>query len=197
MINQLSPHHSQENNIPPFAHKEHIVWMDMEMTGLDPQTDLILEMATCITNSDLEIIATGPELVIHQSLDTLEAMDDWNRNHHQKSQLWNRVLQSTLTLEQAEEQTLEFIQQYTVPEKNCVAGNSIWQDRRFLITHMPRIHNHLHYRLIDVSSIKELAKRWLPHLQPYPKQNKHRAMDDIKESIEELRHFKHHIFTSS
>ena len=181
-------------NHVPLSHKDHIVWIDMEMTGLDPDQDCILELATLITDNELKIIATGPELVIHQPLATLEAMDNWNRDHHRKSGLWNKVLHSATTVGEAEDLTLKFIEKYTITGKNCLAGNSIWQDRRFIIKHMPRIHSHLHYRLIDVSTIKELGKRWYPQIAAPPKKNMHRAMDDIIESIDELKYFKSKIF---
>lgn len=179
---------------PPEAHKDHIVWIDMEMTGLDPERDFILEIATLITNNELDIIATGPEMVIHQPLAVLEKMDTWNREHHRNSGLWDKVLSSTITTAEAEAATLQFIEPFTVTGKNCLAGNTIWQDRRFIIKHMPRIHEHLHYRLIDVSTIKELGRRWHPTLAPPTKKNMHRAMDDIHESIHELKYFRNKIF---
>ena len=168
--------------------------MDMEMTGLDPLKDKVLEIATLITNNELDIIATGPQLVIRHQESTLEAMDNWNQEHHSKSGLWQRVVDSEISLKQAEDLTYEFIKPYTVEGKNCLAGNTIWQDRRFLIHHMPRIHRHLHYRLIDVSSLKELASRWYPHIKPNPKKNAHRAMDDILESLDELKYYKSCLF---
>lgn len=169
----------------------------MEMTGLDPEHDFILEVATLITNNELEIIATGPEMVLHQPLPILENMDTWNREHHRNSGLWDKVLSSTITTAAAEAVTLQFIEQYTISGKNCLAGNTIWQDRRFIIKHMPRIHEHLHYRLIDVSTIKELGRRWYPTLAPPPKKNMHRAMDDIHESIHELKYFKNTVFVNT
>ena len=174
--------------------EKNIVWMDLEMTGLFPEKDQILEIATLITNPDLEIIATGPELVLHQPLSILEAMDPWNQEHHSKSGLWDKVLASKTSLQEAEQQTLNFIQAHSVKGKNPLAGNSIWQDRRFLLRYMPLIHEHLHYRLIDVSTIKELAKRWYPKLKIPNKKNNHRAMDDIQESIEELKFLRQNLF---
>lgn len=175
--------------------EQNIVWMDLEMTGLYPESDQILEIATLITNANLDIIATGPELVVHHTLQTLEAMDPWNKEHHTKSGLWAKSLASTTTLAQAERQTYDFLLAHTIVGKNSLAGNSIWQDRRFILRYMPQIHNHLHYRLIDVSTIKELAKRWYPQFKLPTKKNNHRAMDDIVESVEELRFFKDHLFS--
>ena len=171
-----------------------IVWMDLEMTGLDPQRDLIIEVATLITDKHLNILATGPELIIHQPLSVLENMDSWNQKHHQKSGLWDKVLASTTKLAEAEVLTVEFLRQHSKPSTLPLAGNSVWQDRRFLRRYMPEVDQHLHYRLVDVSAIKELSKRWYPHLSLPTKKGQHRAMDDIKESIEELRYFREHIF---
>lgn len=175
-------------------HHQDIVWMDLEMTGLDPQKDQILEIATLITDFQLNVIATGPELVLHQPLETLEAMDPWNREHHRGSGLWDRALASNITAPEAEQLTLDFLTAHTAENKHPLAGNSIWQDRRFLVRYMPRIHTHLHYRLIDVSTIKELAKRWYPEIKTPAKKNHHRAMDDIRESIEELQFWRTSLF---
>ncbi|MCY4381278.1 MAG: oligoribonuclease [Proteobacteria bacterium] len=182
------------NSPSPEAQSDHIVWMDLEMTGLIPEDDYILEIATLITDSELTVIATGPELVVHQPKSILTQMDEWNQEHHQKSGLYQKALDSTISVTEAETATLGFIQKYTLPGKNSIAGNSIWQDRRFLAKHMPHIDKHLHYRIIDISGIKELAKRWYPNLKLPTKKNSHRAMDDIKESIEELKFFRQHIF---
>ena len=175
-----------------------IVWMDMEMTGLDPGKEHIIEMATIITDGNLVEIATGPELVVHQPDEVLAAMDDWNKKHHGGSGLVARVKASTITDEEAEAQTLAFINAHVGPkDRPVLAGNSIHQDRRFIRRYMPLLEKRLHYRMIDVSTIKELARRWFPQLiskQPQKKET-HRALDDIRESIDELRYYRAHVFT--
>ena len=170
-----------------------LVWVDLEMTGLIPEKDQILEMATIISNIDLEIIASGPELVIHQDKKVLDAMDEWNQNHHKKSGLIERVLQSKVTLEEAEAKTLDFIKAHVKENKGILAGNSIWQDRRFIIQHMPKIDGYLHYRLMDVSTIKILANSWYK-IAPFRKKEAHRAKSDIEESIQELKFYKEKCF---
>ncbi len=174
-----------------------LIWMDMEMTGLDPEENTIIEIATIVTNNQLEIIAEGPDLVIHQDLEILQKMDNWNTNQHTKSGLWNKVLESKITLQQAEEMTLDFISQNVSKNKGILAGNSIWQDRRFLIKYMKNIHNFLHYRMLDVSSIKILAKQWNPQISYTKKEQSHRALSDIRESIRELAYYKEHFFRST
>lgn len=173
-----------------------LIWIDMEMSGLEPEKDVILEVATIITTGSLEIIAEGPELVIHHEKELLEGMDDWNREHHRKSGLWNAVLDSTLSLDEAERQTLDFIKHHTQPRKSPLCGNSIWQDRRFIAKYMKPIDQHLHYRMIDVSTVKELARRWHPGVldKKVKKKGNHRALDDIRESIEELKFYKDNLF---
>ena len=174
---------------------DNLVWMDLEMTGLDPSRDVILEIATIITDKDLELIAEGPELVLHQPDDILEDMDEWNTTHHSESGLIERVRASEVTLQKAENQTLDFIKQHTEQNSAPLCGNSIGQDRRFLYRYMPSISSHLHYRNVDVSSIKELVARWYPEkLQAPTKPSNHRALEDIKGSIEELRWYKQHVF---
>ena len=175
-------------------HTHNLVWMDLEMTGLDPNTDQIIEMATVITDPELNIVARGPELVISCGQERLEAMDEWNRNHHKSSGLWDLCLESSRTTQQAEEQTLAFLKEHTVALQSPLCGNSIWQDRRFLVRHMPLIDQFLHYRLVDVSTIKELAKRWYPSLPPFNKKAGHRAMQDIEESIAELKYSRQSVF---
>ncbi|HEX5062161.1 MAG TPA: oligoribonuclease [Kofleriaceae bacterium] len=174
-----------------------LVWLDMEMTGLDPDRERIIEVATILTDGQLNEIATGPELVIHQSDEILAAMDDWNKSHHGASGLTERVRTSTVTDAQAEQQTIEFINAH-VPAKDrpVLAGNSIHQDRRFIRRYMPALEKRLHYRMVDVSTIKELARRWYPQLIAKQKAKKetHRALDDIRESIDELRFYKQHVF---
>ena len=173
-----------------------LIWIDMEMSGLDPEKNVILEIATIVTNEALEVIAEGPELVISHNLELLKGMDDWNREHHRKSGLWDAVLASTVSLNDASTKTLDFIRQHTQPKKSPLCGNSIWQDRRFLGRYMRNVDEYLHYRMIDVSTIKELARRWHPSVleKKSKKAGNHRALDDIRESIEELRYYKDHLF---
>jgi oligoribonuclease len=169
----------------------------MEMTGLTPETSTILEIATIVTDAQLEIIAEGPNLVIHQPEQILSAMDEWNTTQHSRSGLLQAVRDSTISLQEAEAQTLSFIQQYTLPKLSPLCGNSIHHDRLFLWLYMPRIIEHLSYRIVDVSSIKELAKRWYPdQLTLPPKPDNHRALDDIRASINEMRFYRQHIFVT-
>lgn len=177
----------------------YLIWMDLEMTGLDPDAERIIEIATIITDGRLNILAEGPELVIHQPDALLDGMDEWNRTHHGGSGLTERVRRSKVTEAAAEEETLTFIGRYCEPRTIPLAGNSIHQDRRFLSRYMPRLHDYLHYRNVDVSTIKELAKRWHPevaHRAPR-KSGSHRALEDIKESIAELRYYRRALFSSS
>jgi oligoribonuclease len=169
------------------------------MTGLEPATDRILEVATILTDGQLTELATGPELVIHQPAEVLAAMDDWNTRHHGASGLTQRVVESTLSCADAEAQTLAFLAAH-VPAKDrpVLAGNSIHQDRRFIRRYMPALEKRLHYRMVDVSTIKELARRWYPQAvarQP-AKRDTHRALDDIRESIEELRFYRAQVFVA-
>ncbi|MCL2282527.1 MAG: oligoribonuclease [Fibromonadales bacterium] len=171
-----------------------LVWLDMEMTGLDPENCAILEIATIVTDPQLRILAEGPALAIRQNDEVLNKMDRWNKSHHSKSGLIGRVKNSHYNLATAEEMTLNFIKGYTENGKNPLCGNSIGQDRRFLIKHMPKIEAWVNYRNIDVSSIKELAFRWYPKLPKFKKKENHRAQDDIRESIAELIYYKDRIF---
>ncbi len=174
-----------------------LVWLDMEMSGLDPARERILEIATIITDGQLTEIATGPELVIHQSDEVLAAMDDWNRTHHGASGLVDRVKASTVSDGDAEAQTLAFINAHCGPkDRPVLAGNSIHQDRRFIRRYMPVLDARLHYRMVDVSTVKELARRWFPQItakQP-AKTDSHRALDDVRESIAELRYYRASVF---
>lgn len=168
-----------------------LVWIDLEMTGLSPDKDRIIEIATIITDSNLEIIAEGPVLAVHQSDELLQGMDEWNTRTHNETGLVERVKTSAHTEEDAEKETLDFIQQYIPKKKSPLCGNSICQDRRFLYRCMPKLEAWLHYRNLDVSSIKELASRWRPEVRDaFNKRNTHRALDDIRESIQELRHYR-------
>lgn len=175
---------------------DYLVWIDCEMTGLDVNRERIIEIATLVTNADLEIIAEGPELVIHQSDELLDAMDDWNRKHHGASGLTERVRASTVSETDAENQTLAFLAEHCIERACPLAGNSIHHDRVFLNRYMPRLEAWVHYRNVDVSTIKELARRWYPGvLDSAPaKAEKHRALDDIRESVAELRFYRDHLF---
>jgi oligoribonuclease len=174
-----------------------LVWMDLEMTGLDPSRHTVVEIATLVTDDDLNVTAEGPDLVIHQPPEALAQMDDVVRKMHTKSGLLAAIESSTLSLEQAGTATLEFIKQH-VPEPRTVplAGNSIGMDRRFLATQIPEIEQYLHYRSVDVSTIKELCRRWYPEMlaNAPDKAGGHRALDDIRESVEELRYYRSTVF---
>ena len=173
-----------------------LVWIDLEMTGLDPARERIIEAAALITDSELNVVAEGPDLVIHQSDGLLASMDAWNTEHHGASGLTERVRASTLSESEAEAQLLAFVAANCGERAAPLAGNSIGQDRRFLVSYMPRLEAYLHYRNVDVSTVKELVRRWLP--QAYEKRpakvSSHRALDDIRESIAELRYYREHAF---
>lgn len=178
---------------------DRLVWIDMEMSGLDPARERILEIATIITDGQLEIIAEGPELVVQQPDDVLAGMDAWNTEHHGASGLTERVRTSTITEQEAERRTLEFLVQH-VPERAApLAGSSVHQDRLFLSRYMPAIDRYLHYRIVDVSTVKELVRRWSPNaFDARPrKKSTHRALDDIRESIEELRYYRRAVFVAA
>jgi len=171
-----------------------LVWIDLEMTGLCAETDHILEIATLITDGDLNIIAEGPEIVIHQPAEIMNTMNAWCVKQHGNSGLTEKVRESTISLQEAEKQTMKFIKKHTGRTKVPMCGNSIGQDRMFLLRYMPKITNHLHYRMVDVSSFKEMAKRWYPNFTQFEKKATHRAMDDIRESIAELKHYREILF---
>jgi oligoribonuclease len=174
----------------------HLVWMDMEMTGLHPDRDAILEIATLITTNALDMVAEGPVLAIHQPEPVLAAMDQWNREHHAASGLIDRVRASGVSAAEAAARTLEFVKRYTPERTSPLCGNSVYQDRRFLARYMPHLEAYLHYRNIDVSTVKELVRRWYPNgPQPPEKRHSHLALDDIRESIEELRFYRQHFFS--
>lgn len=172
---------------------QHLIWIDLEMTGLNPDSDLIIEIASVVTDKDLNILAQGPVLAVHQSDAALAAMDDWNQKHHGQSGLIDRVKSSTISEVEAERLTIEFLAKW-VPEKaSPICGNSIGQDRRFLFRYMPRLEAYFHYRNIDVSTLKELAARWAPELKNgFKKESTHQALNDIIDSIEELRYYREH-----
>jgi oligoribonuclease len=170
-----------------------LVWIDLEMTGLSPERDRIIEIATIITDSNLEVIAEGPVMAIYQSTAMLSAMDEWNTRTHNETGLVERVMASEIDERQAEKETLRFIQNYVPRKKSPLCGNSICQDRRFLARYMRDLESYLHYRNLDVSTVKELAKRWNPDLvNGFEKKGTHRALDDIRESIAELRYYRTH-----
>lgn len=180
------------------AGKGLLLWIDLEMSGLDVERERILEVAALITNAELEVVAEGPELVVHQPDALLASMDTWNTEHHGASGLTERVRQSTVSEQQAEQLLLDFARAHAPVRTLPLAGNSIFQDQRFLAKYMPRFAAHLHHRLVDVSTIKELARRWYPEVfATMPKKRgTHRALDDIKESIEELRFYRANVFRS-
>lgn len=170
-----------------------LIWIDLEMTGLDTQNDRIIEIATIVTDANLNLIAEGPVLAVHQDEALMKAMDDWNRKTHGESGLIERVKNSRLDERAAEQQTLEFLRQHVPQGKSPMCGNSICQDRRFLARCMPELEAWFHYRNLDVSTLKELAARWAPDLlSRFTKKATHQALDDIRESIEELRFYREH-----
>jgi oligoribonuclease len=180
---------------PPAApSQDRLIWIDLEMTGLDPMTDSILEVATLVTDPQLQILAEGPELAISHPLARLEAMDDWNRNQHGKSGLWQRVLDSGVSIAEAEQRTLDFLAAWVPAGSSPMCGNSICQDRRFLVRLMPRLEAHFHYRHLDVSTLKVLAQRWAPRIAAgFTKVSAHTALSDIRESVAELRYYRQHM----
>ena len=168
-----------------------LIWIDLEMTGLDTDRDSILEIATVVTDAQLNVLAEGPELAIAHPLAALEAMDDWNRKQHGKSGLWRRVLEEGVGMAEAERRTLDFLRQWVGPRASPMCGNSICQDRRFLHRLMPELERHFHYRNLDVSTLKELARRWAPQvLVGFEKESAHTALSDVRDSIAELRHYR-------
>jgi len=170
-----------------------LIWIDLEMTGLDPDTDLIIEIATVITDKDLKILAHGPVIAVHQSDAALAAMDEWNQTHHGQSGLIERVKASAINAAQAERLTIDFLKDWVPANTSPICGNSIGQDRRFLYRYMPTLEAYFHYRNIDVSTLKELAARWAPAVKDgFNKESTHQALDDILESIEELQYYREH-----
>jgi len=168
-----------------------LIWIDLEMTGLDTQNDLIIEIATIVTDSMLNILAEGPVIAIHQSDEIMNGMDDWNTKQHGKSGLTARVKESQFTEAMAEKETLDFLSQWVAKGKSPMCGNSICQDRRFMHRCMPELEDYFHYRNLDVSTLKELSRRWAPEVyQGFAKGGAHLALDDIRESIEELKYYK-------
>ncbi|WP_417530989.1 oligoribonuclease [Marinobacter lipolyticus] len=177
------------------AEGNNLVWIDLEMTGLDPEKERIIEMATIVTDSELNVVAEGPVIAIHQSDSLLDAMDEWCTKTHGENGLTQRVKDSKVSEREAELETLEFLKQYLEPGKSPLCGNSIGQDRRFLVKYMPELEGFFHYRNLDVSTIKELARRWRPDvLAGVKKKGSHLALDDIRDSINELRHYRENFF---
>ena len=172
-----------------------LVWIDLEMTGLDPERDRIIEIATLVTDAGLQLVAEGPVLAIHRDESVLELMDDWNRSTHGNSGLLERVRQSPTSEREAELATLAFLREHLVAGSSPMCGNSICQDRRFLARWMPELEAFFHYRNLDVSTLKELARRWAPGVaEGFTKQSTHLALDDIRESVAELAHYRQHLF---
>lgn len=177
------------------ADVNNLVWIDLEMTGLDPEKEKIIEMATIVTDSELNLVAEGPVIAIHQPDSLLNAMDEWCTKTHGESGLTQRVKDSKVSEQEAEQATIEFLKQHVEPGKSPLCGNSIGQDRRFLVKYMPELEGFFHYRNLDVSTIKELARRWRPDvLAGVKKKGSHLALDDIRDSINELRHYRETFF---
>ena len=176
---------------------DNLIWIDLEMTGLDTDNDVIIEIATIITDSQLQVLAEGPVIAVHQSETVLDAMDAWNTRQHRQSGLVQRVLDSQHSVAEAERETLDFIQKFVPERSSPMCGNSICQDRRFLHRQMPRLEQYFHYRNFDVSTVKEAVKRWYPQGPEFNKNSSHLAMDDIRDSINEMQFYRQHYFIDS
>jgi len=189
----MSSKSAKNQALAPIPNEFRLVWLDMEMTGLNPEVERIIEVAVVVTEPDLTIVAEGPVLVIHQSDDILNAMDKWNKGTHGKSGLIEKVKASTLTEAQAEDELISFLKQHVPAGKSPLCGNTVSQDRRFMYKYMPKFEQFFHYRTIDVSTLKELARRWRPELlKGFEKRSKHEALADIHESIDELKYYREH-----
>jgi oligoribonuclease len=173
---------------------DNLIWIDLEMTGLNPDTDYIIEIATIVTDPQLNILAEGPVMAVHQDDSVLAAMDEWNTRQHGKSGLTGRVRESSVREAEAEQRTIAFLNGYVPPNGSPMCGNSICQDRRFLFRYMPALEKYFHYRNLDVSTLKELARRWAPAMPAFAKQSSHLALEDIRDSIAEMKHYREHIF---
>ena len=174
---------------------DNLIWVDLEMTGLDPDNDKVIEIATIVTTADLEILEEGPVMAIHQADDVLDAMDEWNTTHHTRSGLVDRVRASQISEQQAADNTIAFLGRWVDSGVSPMCGNSICQDRRFMARHMPDLESYFHYRNLDVSTVKELARRWAPDvLAGFRKESAHLALSDIRDSIDELKHYRQTFF---
>ena len=176
---------------------QNLIWIDLEMTGVDPAKDVILEIATIVTDSNLDVVAEGPNIAVNHPEDVLSRMDDWCKRHHHASGLIDRAKASPHDALDAEQVTLEFLGLHCEPGECPLCGNSVWQDRRFLVKYMPSLEDFLHYRNIDVSSVKELVRRWYPSIPVFKKQKTHLALTDIKESISELKYYREMVFVKA
>lgn len=177
------------------VHADNLAWIDLEMTGLDPERERIIEVATLVTDKDLNILAEGPVLAVHQSDALLAAMDEWNTRTHGESGLVDRVRASRMDEAEAQRQTIGFLERWVGAGVSPICGNSVHQDRRFLVRYMPELERYFHYRNLDVSTLKELARRWAPEVAAgYTKESSHRALDDIRDSVRELAYYRKHLF---
>jgi len=188
-----SPDQSPDLAVTSIQRSDYLIWIDLEMTGLEPDRDLIIEMATLITDTNLDLVAEGPVIAVYQNDTILAGMDKWNTRQHHASGLVTRVRASRIDVAEAEQLTLDFVSRYVPPGQSPMCGNSICQDRRFLARYMPILEKWFHYRNLDVSSVKELAKRWAPGIaKSFKKDSTHLALEDIRASVAEMRHYREH-----